>query len=752
MRSKGPIVGADTETFDGYVKLLGFSDGTTYEPPWDRAGEATQAPSGCYTDDLLDLLYAKATEARWVVFWNLGFDFAAIFKPWIVLHADEYRATHYKNIQRRRRLAELHQKEEADTTLTPEELREVQELSTALDGEDNVERFDTGRYHVALIGSKGFSLSPKTAAGKRDHHKGREWFFDTSPWFSTSYGGVALDVASRKYLGEGKNAEELSIDRARIGSEPGYYEAHRAAITTYCLKDTDLTARLMERTVLGFERLGYPFPERPFSRASVSREYLTQTHALDATAARYERLKLSSYSDLWVKGFRGGVFLLMGAGVWRQPFAIDLNSAYPAAMVEFVSLEGAFDVPMSDPRFAACRFKFYRIRLCPTPRTPTRDRGETRKIYGWSDEETSLCVTGLDLEVLQEMGESFVIEEGVGIVTPSTSRPLAYLAEVFGRKSAVKKEYGEDSVEYANLKILLNGTYGILAQRRPRESRWTNLIYASYVTAWCRRALWRAVRETEERGGYVVSLATDGLLVAGEGPRSFWREQDSADLGAWSYSAHQEAVCFESGVGFLDERKVKKRGLPNLTREAMLACDGISWTETTSRPLKLRSALIQKRTEALGVFEEHERTLCPMDSYAAAGYSVPRDLVKAPLKSYFVRSWHLRLRGQVGDRLTPPKKVHERALWEAMRHRSRPEKGYMTPLDPKGRQARPRAKSAQGPTDGEEPLSAGETHEVPPRSGGEREARKAGTGPKMRRSPRVTRPERDPTPSETVSK
>lgn len=691
MKDDGPIVGADTETFNGAVKLLAFSDGTYLEP--------TRAD---YTDECLDSLYRVAKTARWVVFWNLGFDTTALLKPWIVEHAEGFRATHYANIRRHQRLKELGLKEDLEG-LAPEEARERQELTALLDGEETVERFDTERYHVVLIGAKAMSLSPKVAAG-RGHHKGksREWFFDAAAWYSSSFGGVSLQYAATKFLGEGKTDEDLGISRERIGAEPGYYEEHRDAIVSYCVQDCRLTARLMARTVAAFETLGYPFPEKPFSRASVSREYLKRGGHLDATADRYQFLLGNSRHDLWVKSFRGGVFLLMGAGHWRKPFALDLNSAYPDAMVGFPSLEEAFVVDLQDPRFKECFFTFYRIRLFPTPRTPTRDRGESRKIYGWAfGTETSLCVTGLDLQVLDEMGEPYAIERACGIYTPhKEERPLAYLKEVYDRKSEVKKQFGRDSVEYANLKILLNGTYGILAQRKPRESRWTNLIYASYVTAWCRRKLWHAVRETEERGDYVVSLATDGLLVSGEGSRAGWKAQASEALGAWSYTEHDEAICYESGVGFLDANEVKKRGMPRLTKEALLACDGVEWSETSQRPLKLRSALIQKRTEFLGVFEEHVRTLCPVKAYHDAGMAFPRELTAMPLRGFFERSWRLRLRGQVGDRLTPPIDPTERARWEAALRRSTRERGYLYSPRPSLREVRKEERSGTPARDG----------------------------------------------------
>ena len=741
------ILGSDSETTAGYVRFLGLGNGlrvdcmTTPNPvivtvrvrrsdrrileTGHKEFDDPTVPQDDLplkvvgTNEMLRFLYDYAEGPDYVVFWNLGFDFAAIVKLYVQDHAEKLRATHYANVKRRKRLNELGLKEEEG--LSAKELRERQELSALLDGEDNVERFTTDEFFVQLIGGKGFSLRPLKRGDKTKGRNNRRWFFDASAWYSSAWGGMKLDTAGRKFLGRGKSNEDLAVDRERIGNEYGYYEAHHEAIAQYCVDDCNLTADLMALTIRGFLKLKLPFPEKPFSRASVSREYFRVSGVLDSTRDRYQMLRGNAYNSLWNKSFRGGVFLLTGAGRWVDPYSLDINSAYPYAMADFPSLEDAVVVDASDPRFKECYFTFHRIRLKPTPRTPTRARGDHRKIYGWSEEECSMAVTGIDLAVLREMGEEFVIEDECGVYTPHPEdHPLAYLREVYERKSKVKVEYGANSVEYANIKIFLNGSYGILAQRKPRESEWTNLIYASYVTATCRRQLWEAVRETEERGDYVVSLATDGLMVVGEGAREYWRARNSTVLGEWSYTPHHEAVCYESGVGFLDDTEVKKRGMPKLTREAMKACETNEWSEVSQRPLKLRSALIQKRVAMLGVFEEHERTLSPVQSFADARLAFPRSIVKAPLSSYFHDSWKLRLLGQVGDRLTPPRGKAARTAWEALRRTGRTERGYIYPVRPSltevAQDGSKNGRGPRGPLGGEIPSAGGlavETDAVP---------------------------------------
>lgn len=646
IEGKPPLyLGFDTETFRGFVKVLALSDGTYIESQ--------------ETNDLLEFLYrsAKSKEAT-LVGWNLGYDTASILKPYLMKNETNLRAAHFRQISRQRTLAEM--KLKALTHPTAALDREIAQLETEIDGEETINRFDTGRWKVRLIGSKAMSISPTRAKHRKDE---TVWAFDAAAWYSGGFGGVSLESAASQYLGQHKNAEELGIDRAKIGEEEGYYEARREAILKYCIQDCVLTARLMDRTRESFHKIGFPFPDKPFSRASVSREYLRVSGVLQGTIQEYARLKLEARQSWWVKSFRGGVFLLLRCGKVERPYGLDLNSAYPAVMVRFPSLEGAYPVGWKDGEFDTAFFKFYRVRVRPSPRTPLVPRGATRKIYGWREEETVLMLTDWDLKAMRECGDSFEILDAVGIVCPSKERPLAYLGRLFQRKAEVKRQFGGDSMEYWALKILLNGTFGILAQRRPRESQYTNFIYSSYITAHCRYQLWKAVRETESMGDEIVGLATDGLLVSPKTPRGLetWRERQSSALGEWDVTPHEEAVLFESGIAVLDGREIKKRGFPKLSVPLLKKWPKIDFSEKEAAdlgliprhtsPMKMRSALIQRRTSEINRFSEVSKTLCPIQAAADAGCTFPKELTTAPLSDYFSKSWPLRLRGATGPSL-----------------------------------------------------------------------------------------------------
>lgn len=631
------VVGFDTETFQGFCKLLCASNGHYLETD--------------DTDTLLGFFYREleAAEADFGVFYNLGFDFAAVVKRYVMEHAEDLRKQHYHLIQVRKKLAKLAYQAEVGA-LDRKQTLEMKTLFHELDGTETIEQFDTEHFHIRYVGGKGVGLKPR---GKGCSRKRTRWLFDAAVFYQEGHGAMRLETAASKYLGDHKSDEELGISRERIGEEAGYYEANRELIIRYCVKDSDLARRLMERTIEAYGKLGYPFPDRPFSKGSVSKALLEANGCMNATQARYESLDRSASRALWNKSFLGGVFLLRTAGHVENAYGLDINSAYPDALRSFPSLEKAILVEPNDPRFSQCFFRFYRIRACPTPRLPLKEKKSLRKIYGWSNEPHSFVVAGPDLEALDLYGDPYTIEEAIGVWTPPDApRPFAWIEDVFRQKDAAKGQYGGDSVEYLNIKIVANGVYGCVAQRRPRPSRFTNLIYASYTTALCRLKLWSKAKAVEATGDRVVQYATDGLTVEdrteGRG-RAAQLAASSSLLGEWDYAKGAPLTLFETGVYVLhypEKPKLKVRGFPDLTLEALRSCPTAYWESARKAPIKLKSGIIQRRTEDIGRFFKVDRILHPAKAVRDGRMDAPKDFWSAPLCSYFEKAWPLTLTGE----------------------------------------------------------------------------------------------------------
>ena len=536
-----------------------------------------------------------------------------------------------------KRLGFLEAQAAMEGRLSPEDQQEVADLRKDIDSAERIEQMKVGPWKVRYIVGKGFSLAPV----KRRRGENAVYFFDAAQFFASSFGGAALDACAQKYLGDRKSAEELGIDRVRIGEEDGYYEARRDLVIRYCIKDAELTARLFRFAMRGFERLGVPLPEHPWSKASVSKAMLKDRETMESTQARYSDLELTSAHTYWRTAYRGGVFLSPGLGRWRHVVKHDLVSAYPAAMVTFPSLEGSRLVRYNERGFDEAYFRFYRITAPATPRLALRDRAVSRLQYTRGERVRSWVVTEPDLLAMEEFGDPYEIADGVGILCrQEADRPLKFLEDIFAEKAHIKETAGADSPEYLSVKILLNGVYGLLAQKRPVEGEFTNYIYASYVTAMCRYWLWSRARAIEERGGKVLFVATDGLISHGGDLSDL---PHGSELGQWEVEPLKEVVIFGNGIYAENADgnawSLKRRGMPTLSVDALEAAGENELLLTRKAPVKLRSALIQQKTERIGEFLPRTVTFRPAESAARSGFIVPADLARAPLRDYFTHNW-----------------------------------------------------------------------------------------------------------------
>ncbi|MGB6442834.1 MAG: hypothetical protein WBF81_06025 [Thermoplasmata archaeon] len=616
------------------------------------------------TVTLLDALFEAGRGAEYNVWWNVSYDFGAIVKPWVVAQAPTLKANHLSAIRLKKTVELLLAQRFTEGKLSGADSRAKTAALKKLATLESVERFDIGgKYHVLYIPKKGFRITRT----QRKRGRNSVTFFDAATFYAVGIGsGAKLDTVARERLGRGKSDEERGIDVAALGSVEGYYEAHRDAIREYCLDDCRLTAELFAHTIRGFEAIGFTFPREPWSRASVGREILkrgSERHGipagtLEATREGYRDLNVSAAKRYWEKAFAGGCIVTRAAGTWTGVSKWDLNSAYPWPMDRFPSLDGAYVVGRDSPEFDGCFFKFFEIDVTPTPRHALRPPDEPNLVYHSGGEPRRCFVTQLDLDAFDLWHDPYEIVDAIGIVTPSADRPLDFMPRLYDVKNQVKKEYGEDSVEYLNAKIPLNGIYGILTQSKPREGRYTNYIYGAYITAWTRREVWRQWHAVEAHGGTVLAALTDGLLVSDLPtlpPRS-------DVLGAWDVEDVGTATLFANGL-YIVKGKLKKRGAPDLRIEDLMAARQPWVTTEHTRPLGLKQGIIRGVPEAIGCFSfvvegedicRDRKDLCPARMLEEAGLRMDPVLRAAPLKDYFTERWLLDYRAS-DERKLPPR-------------------------------------------------------------------------------------------------
>lgn len=557
------VAGFDTETYQGYVKVLTCSNGKYIESP-------DAIP-------LLDFLFENGKFNRYNVFYNIEYDLGSIIKKYVIENGEKL----HKKLYDRMKIVQL-------------QIVDVEEESGYT--------FNIGNYHITYLSNKMFSL-----------RKGKKtiFFWDASNFYKTGYGHLTLDYAAKKYLGEGKNNDELGIDRARIGNEEGYYEKNRDKIIEYSIYDCVLTKRLFERTIDAFQNLGFTFPAMPYSEASIFKEYLKPKW--DKEKEFNEIFIRSPYKKYFRNAYRGGIFQTWRIGTYKDVYDIDINSAYPYAMSELYSIVDS-EVVYNEKG----DYTFYQIRSKPNRLLPVKVGN--RLIYGKSDKEFTFYITEWDKKMLDLFGFEYTIIDFVGIKT-NKEKLLPEFPDIYKQKKDIKQKYGEESVEYMNIKILINSGYGVFAQSYPQYTKFTNFIYASYITARTRYMIAEMVKNLVELGDRVISISTDGILLSAVGHKGIKYLYDNHignELGKWKLDYYKSVTQYANGIYVLQtmngKYKVKKRGFEMLTIND-LDTDQKSIVFEVNKPMKIISAIIQRKYNQINDFIKQEKVFSPYVSW-----------------------------------------------------------------------------------------------------------------------------------------
>lgn len=550
------VIAYDTETYKGYVKLLANSQGQYLETS--------------NTLELLNFLNRTSCTSGYNVFFNIEYDLGSIIKEHIVSQGDRLHSDFYKTINAKAMIG--------------------------IDDEDELGyRFDIEDYHIVYLSGKTFSL-------KKGNQKTKH-FWDVSNFYKLGYGFSTLDYCSRTYLNDRKNDEELSIDRAKIGNEHGYYEKYRDKIIRYCIKDCDLTKRLFLRTKKGYENLGFVFPEKPYSPASVFKEFLKDKWNEEIKTAEYLQAH-PSFSTIY-NAYRGGIFQTFAIGHYENVYDIDINSAYPYYMA---SLPSVVDFKLVEN---IGNYNFYRVKGFPDSFTPLRSKNKNL-IYGNSSHKWTFYKT------LEELKEDDEILEEVHIKTDN--KPiLPIINQWYNQKSDLKNRYGKDSVEYDNLKRMINGGYGVFAQSVPDFTKYTNYVYASYMTSLTRVRIKNLYDSITQNGDKVISISTDGITIQNTSGNNleYLKGQFGNDMGQLSVNKWDSITQYLNGIYVLQsgwKQILKKRGFERMRLSDLNSTDyQISYE--SYKPMRLMSAIIQKRYNELNDFSKQTKIFSPYESW-----------------------------------------------------------------------------------------------------------------------------------------
>ena len=515
-----PIINAfDTEGYNGKTNLLA-----------DAYSHYTEN-----TNDLLEFLYNNGKDLNF--FYNLTYDFQAILKSLIT--------------------------DKKYQSLTDKELGIIKTGDFNIDG-----------YHIKYIAGKGFSL--KKINDKKSKKVIR--FYDIAQFYKKDGVIQSLEAVLKALGQEGKNAEELGIDSEKIGMVLGYYEKRKTDIIPYCINDCVRTKKISELKVnataklLGELNNSKPiYPKKYYSSASNSKAVLeikvkNQAYTYKGLLKNTDNPK--KYHRLISNSYKGGFMYdnYLGLNKYKE---YDINSAYPYAMSKLKDIIGATYKELKDYDKNA-DYSFYYAEIDNTNfKYPIAERIDKETLYYPAGIFNSY-ITGIDIEFFINHSINFKIIYGLGIYCNTNKRPFGFLKDLYSKridyKNLMKNANNNDKNKYDmlqyGLKIMYNAMYGTTAEHKNNMTKWTNFIYASYITSYTRNYIYNTIDKIGMNN--VIAIRTDAIIV-----KDNVVIETSDNLGFFKLESQGYIINFMSGTYILFDNDMnviaqKMRGFGNI--------------------------------------------------------------------------------------------------------------------------------------------------------------------------------------------
>ncbi len=561
-KEKPTVAGFDSETFRGNIKLITCvnNEGSYYLIP-------------LYPIEVVDFIYSHAKD--WNFWYNIKFDFSAILKPF-VNNENGLIVREGKNIP-------------------------------------------IGNYTISYAQGKFFKIAKLNKNPKKKHTKPK-YFFDIAQFYRLVGYSPTLENVAQVFLGEGKNDRELDIDRKAIGEIEGYFEKHKDKIIKYGIQDSQLTYELGVLFRDSLYEFLKAYPKMLSSSASISKAYLTLHHK-DQSYSYFKLLQKYKNKEeihtLIMNCYHGGIFHLYKLGK-IQGIEIDMNSAYPYAITQLYDINGATIEEINEyKKIKQEDYGFYEVMIKYDSKYPIPLRiilnGE-QIIYPNSNIYIKTYLTQIEIDFLLNEGYDIKVNKGV-IVHTSGKKPFLDYQELYDLKNEYRIKEKElmktDKQEALHYKILsdrvkyvLNASYGCFAESKEGFTEWSNFIYASYITAYARLNIYKALKTLRENNAVPVAIMTDAIVYEGNYE---WKNSDK--LGDFKVAENGIFRFYMNGIYTVDDMIKGKRGFPSLTFEMLKNAKGSELSLTRDKPMGLKEGIVQHKIDDIGNFIEYEKAI-----------------------------------------------------------------------------------------------------------------------------------------------
>lgn len=316
-----------------------------------------------------------------------------------------------------------------------------------------------------------------------------------------------LNVAATTYLGENKGAYDV------LGMKKEEIVPSNTELRKYCEHDSVLTADL-GKNFLTVAREEGVLPARIYSSASVAEALLMESGVGDdlyTARARIpywmQRAGYDCYCGGWTELFQRGSF--------DHVHAYDINSAYPAAMIDLPDLNGGVCEQKKPPESGSIGWLNVTVKVEKGELPLFRVHVPHKHFSFYPTGTFRIWATSEELE-----GFDYKTHKGYWIRPGNPHTSFNNLVrKLYRKKSEVK---GSDIFRYLYYKIALNSLYGKMIQVNPlrKNDKKKSLLHthgglfcplwASLITARTRRQIWEAAREPYYRGE-LISISTDSI-------------------------------------------------------------------------------------------------------------------------------------------------------------------------------------------------------------------------------------------------
>lgn len=343
---------------------------------------------------------------------------------------------------------------------------------------------------------------------------------------------MRLESAAQLFLGEGK----LDLDPEKFTRR--YVKRHWGEIAEYCIKDSELVARLAAELIQHFESFGI-YPQKLYSPAYIGFQYF-RTHTNIVHVRRFWN-HYRGLLDYAMSAYAGGKFEVTWRGAsyfWEY----DINSAYPYEIANLVDISSA-EVVHKGRYLKGAVYGFLKVEIEVPLELPHPIPILRGNINTFPAGTFTRIITKEEFDYLVQSGVKPRIIDAWWLRVRKKSYPYRKeVIKLYLEKSQAKSE--NRLIDYQLIKLILNSFYGKMVQLIKQGDKYRaglswNPIYAAIITANDRIRMSKMQRDHPD----IIAVHTDSVISKAQLPLPL-----SKRLGEYDLACEGEGVILGSGI------------------------------------------------------------------------------------------------------------------------------------------------------------------------------------------------------------